>query len=208
MTKQTINILVFSVITMIIIGCNNDTDDPVIVTDDRTEEEIILDYLEDKNITATRIDVDHIDSTPDVESKDTILVVDTVYNGEEIEAGTKFTWYDTTMTYDTISSFLYYKIDVPGNGTFMDFESQQRAKLFYKGYFANGSVFDLTDNTPYDANLLNVVLGWRYGIPLFDHGAIGSLYIPSPLGYGESGSGSIPGNTPIFFDIEMLMAYK
>jgi FKBP-type peptidyl-prolyl cis-trans isomerase len=30
------------------------------------------------------------------------------------------------------------------------------------------------------------------------------LFIPSSYAYGSSGSGSIPGNTPIAFDIELV----
>ncbi|MFT5300950.1 MAG: FKBP-type peptidyl-prolyl cis-trans isomerase FkpA [Mariniblastus sp.] len=41
-------------------------------------------------------------------------------------------------------------------------------------------------------------------MPAFATGGIGKLLIPSHLGYGSSGFSSIPGNTVLLFDIELL----
>jgi FKBP-type peptidyl-prolyl cis-trans isomerase len=42
------------------------------------------------------------------------------------------------------------------------------------------------------------------GIPKFKEGGNGTLLIPSALGYGSTGTGSIPGNTVLVFDVELI----
>jgi FKBP-type peptidyl-prolyl cis-trans isomerase FkpA len=52
--------------------------------------------------------------------------------------------------------------------------------------------------------LNQVILGWREGITYFKEGGEGILLIPSDLGYGDSGSGSIPGGAVLVFDINLI----
>jgi FKBP-type peptidyl-prolyl cis-trans isomerase len=49
-----------------------------------------------------------------------------------------------------------------------------------------------------------VIPGWTSGIPYFKEGGYGKLLIPSALGYGPSGSGSIPPNTVLVFDVKLI----
>ena len=71
----------------------------------------------------------------------------------------------------------------------------------YTGYFLDGGIFDRgTDVTfPLDG----LILGWQEGIQLMGRGDRMTLLIPSNLAYGSRGSGSIPGNTDIGFDITL-----
>lgn len=69
----------------------------------------------------------------------------------------------------------------------------------------------LTDGRVVDSNndgitfpLDRQILGWQVGIPLIKEGGDITLYVPSPLVYGPSGSGAIPGNEVLVFDIELL----
>ena len=49
-----------------------------------------------------------------------------------------------------------------------------------------------------------VIQGWDQGIPLFNNGGKGYLFIPSELGYGATGSGErIPPNSELCFYIEV-----
>lgn len=100
------------------------------------------------------------------------------------------------------SSGLFYIIDKQGTGAKPTTSSYVTVK--YKGYLTNGTVFDQTGNEPRTFLLANTIDGWKTGIPLFNKGAKGRLFIPSDLGYGENGSGSIPGNSVLIFDIELV----
>lgn len=80
--------------------------------------------------------------------------------------------------------------------------------VHYTGYFLDGKKFD----SSYDNNQpLTVVVGKGQLIQGFEQGVIGMklggqrrIIIPPSLAYGEQGSGAIPPNTPIAFDIELL----
>lgn len=49
----------------------------------------------------------------------------------------------------------------------------------------------------------NLILGWKYGIPLLPEGSVAKLFIPSVYAYGANGGGSIPGNANLVFDINL-----
>jgi len=49
-----------------------------------------------------------------------------------------------------------------------------------------------------------VISGWQIGIPLIQKGGFIKLIIPSALGYGCRGTGPIPGDAIIYFDIQLL----
>ena len=104
------------------------------------------------------------------------------------------------------STGLYYVIDVPGDSIMPT--STSTVVIDYHGYFLDGRVFDssVDRGMPLEISLNNVISGWRQGVPLFGQGGSGSLYIPSGLAYGTQGTsnGSIPPNTPIAFDIQLI----
>ncbi len=100
-------------------------------------------------------------------------------------------------------SGLYYVIDKQGNGPKPTEKST--VTVHYKGYFTDGKVFDSSlGGNPRTFNLQNVIRGWQIGIPLFNEGGEGMLLIPSALGYGSSGTGNIPPNSVLIFDIELI----
>jgi len=72
----------------------------------------------------------------------------------------------------------------------------------YDGYLLNGNRFDSGNDVTFP--LSNLILGWQEGIPLIGTGGSITLIIPSNLAYGSRGSGSIPPNTPIGFDIDLI----
>lgn len=77
-------------------------------------------------------------------------------------------------------------------------------KVAYTGrLLSNGSVFD--SNSGYILKLSdNIIQGWKIGIGMLTKGAVAKLYIPSGWAYGAEGSGSIPKNAILVFDISLL----
>ncbi len=99
-------------------------------------------------------------------------------------------------------SGLYYIIDSQGGGASCN--SNSTVVVAYSGYFTNGDVFDESLISGIEFNLQGVISGWTEGIPYFKEGGVGRLLIPSALAYGESGSGSVPGNSVLIFDVTLI----
>ena len=113
------------------------------------------------------------------------------------------------LTAQSTSSGLYYIITVPGGTARPNLNSSVTA--YYNGYLASGTVFDhTTTGNPLTFPLANVIAGWQEGLRFIGAGGKIKLLIPSALGYGgttrynSSGAISIPMNSVIIFDIEMV----
>tara|TARA_B110001450_G_scaffold89343_1_gene84951 strand:+ start:1953 stop:2396 length:444 start_codon:yes stop_codon:yes gene_type:complete len=100
------------------------------------------------------------------------------------------------------SSGLYYVINNEGNGTRP--KSTSNVTVAYKGYLLDGTVFDKSNDTGISFGLNQVITGWTEGITYFKEGGEGVLLIPSNLGYGPNGIGSIPGGAALVFDIKLI----
>jgi FKBP-type peptidyl-prolyl cis-trans isomerase FkpA len=100
---------------------------------------------------------------------------------------------------------IYYVTDVAGTGTSTPAPSNI-VKVFYKGYLLNETVFDstLAPKAAIEFGLNQVIQGWQIGFQKFKAGSKGKLLIPSPYAYGASGSGRIPGYSPLVFEIELV----
>jgi peptidylprolyl isomerase len=78
-----------------------------------------------------------------------------------------------------------------------ELEIDYTGKLLSSGVvFADG----LTTFLP----LGNYINGWKLALPMLPEGTVATLYIPSVLGYGKSGSGAIPPNANLIFDVELV----
>lgn len=109
---------------------------------------------------------------------------------------------DKSIEAEKTSSGLYYHISREGNGVHPDKNSTVTVR--YKGYLANGDIFDQTGSgSAATFPLSGVILGWQEGIPFFSENGVGQLFIPSHLAYGKRGSRNIPPNTPLIFDITL-----
>jgi FKBP-type peptidyl-prolyl cis-trans isomerase len=78
----------------------------------------------------------------------------------------------------------------------------------YVGAFTDGSVFDTSAShgAPFTFRLGTgqVIAGWDQGIPGMKVGGKRRLTIPPSLAYGSTGSGPIPPNTTLRFDIDLV----
>lgn len=80
-------------------------------------------------------------------------------------------------------------------------------KVHYKGTLLNGEVFDSSyeRNQPIDYPLNQFVPGWSEGLALMTVGSKYKFWIPSELGYGETGSPPAIGpNATLYFEVELL----
>lgn len=96
---------------------------------------------------------------------------------------------------------LYYIIDEPGTGD--PITETSTVTVAYSGYFLDGTEFDASIESGVQFNLQNLIPGFKEGITYFKEGGKGKLLLPPDLGYGETGSGSIPRNAVLIFDIEV-----
>ena len=76
----------------------------------------------------------------------------------------------------------------------------------YVGTLLDGTEFDSSNGFPREFQLFSLIRGWQIGLEKFKAESKGILIIPSRFAYRENGSidGSIPPNTVIRFDIELV----
>ncbi|RYY21429.1 MAG: hypothetical protein EOO36_00765 [Cytophagaceae bacterium] len=87
----------------------------------------------------------------------------------------------------------------------------QTVSVKYRGtILETGKEFDSSakhGDTPFEFGLGQgqVIPGWDQGLAVLPKGSKATLYIPSPLGYGERGAGGdIPPNAILSFDVELI----
>ena len=105
---------------------------------------------------------------------------------------------------DLAPSGFFYKIISQGSGqAVVNLCSNVTVK--YKGRLTNGTIFDSTATGQTAIfQLGQVIVGWQKGIPLVSSGGRIALFLPPSLGYGPSGSGPIPPNSILVFDVELV----
>jgi peptidylprolyl isomerase len=81
----------------------------------------------------------------------------------------------------------------------------QRVTVRYTGWLANGTQFE-SSTYAFALGRGEVIAGWDQGIAGMRVGERRRLLIPPALGYGARGSGPIPGNAVLVFDVELLAA--
>ena len=109
---------------------------------------------------------------------------------------------------DSLTAGLKF-IMVKANPSGAALKSGQSIVVNYTGKFIAGKK---TDNT-FDSGNFTFILGARQVVDGFDKGIAkmrvgekATLIFLSSLGYGANGQGSIPANTPLLFEIEVVSA--
>lgn len=104
-------------------------------------------------------------------------------------------------------SGLQYKDKKVGSGS--EAKNGQTATVHYKGWLDDGTVFDTSKKPgagPFSFTIGggNVIKGWDEGVRGMKVGGVRNLVIPPALGYGDQDMGSIPPNSTLHFDVELL----
>ena len=97
--------------------------------------------------------------------------------------------------------------EVVGTGT--EAVAGKKITVNYTGTLTNGTKFDSSLNpgrTPFEFTLGagEVIAGWDQGFAGMKIGGKRKLTIPSSLGYGAIDMGSIPPNSTLIFEVELL----
>jgi len=81
-------------------------------------------------------------------------------------------------------------------------------RVTYTGWLTDGTMFDSSryrgGSLPFTLGNKEVIPGWDEGIALMNKGARYKFTLPPELGYGTAGSGKIPGNATLIFEVELV----
>ena len=102
------------------------------------------------------------------------------------------------------ASGLQYKVIEEGTGAKPTLDNT--VVVHYEGQLINGQIFDSSRQRgqPAEFGLGQVIRGWTEGLQLMKEGGKTRLFIPSELGYGPGGTGNIPANAVLIFDVELI----
>jgi len=110
----------------------------------------------------------------------------------------------------TSKSGLKYVILQSGMGEKAD--SADLVTVHYTGFLTDGKIFDSSverdEPFKFRLKLQPVIPGWEEGVKLLGKGGKAKLIIPPALGYGAMPVGSIPPNSTLIFDVEVLNVEK
>lgn len=113
-----------------------------------------------------------------------------------------------TSTTSTAGSLTELKMETTQEGQGdRQVQTGDTISVHYVGTFVDGSKFDSSRDrgTPFEFTVgQGVIQGWSQGVVGMKQGEIRKLSVPASLGYGSQDYGSIPGNSDLFFEIELL----
>jgi uncharacterized repeat protein (TIGR01451 family) len=101
----------------------------------------------------------------------------------------------------TTASGLQFRDLVVGTGA-SPASDTARVTVNYEGWLLDGTRFDGNTNTEFALNA--VIRGWTEGLRSMKVGGRRQLIIPADLAYGAAGTGNIPPNATLVFDVELL----
>jgi len=106
----------------------------------------------------------------------------------------------------TTASGLQYEVITKGDPASAMPKLQDTFVAHYAGTLIDGTEFDNSykRGEPITYPVTQVVKGWTEALQMMHIGDKWKLYIPSELGYGDRGSGAIPGGSVLVFEIELV----
>ncbi|MGI9326819.1 MAG: FKBP-type peptidyl-prolyl cis-trans isomerase [Pseudomonadales bacterium] len=104
----------------------------------------------------------------------------------------------------TLASGLQYEVLNPGDGPKPT--ADDTVTTHYEGRLIDDTVFDssIQRGEPASFPLKGVIPGWTEALQLMPTGAKYRLFIPPNLAYGERAAGTIPPNSTLIFEVELL----
>ena len=108
----------------------------------------------------------------------------------------------------TTASGLQYEVLTAGTGAAPTADDQ--VQVHYEGKMLDGTVFDssIARGQPVTFPLAGVIPGWTEGLQLMKEGGKTRFFIPSKLAYGETGAQTIPPNSVLVFEVQLLKVIK
>ena len=102
------------------------------------------------------------------------------------------------ITYTIHPSGILYQIITPGDTAKPNLCTS--LTMTYTGKLMTGIQFDKGTIT---YALKDLIVGWQIAVPLIGKGGKIKMVIPSSLGYGPNANGSIPANSPLYFEMSI-----
>lgn len=103
-------------------------------------------------------------------------------------------------------SGLYYRVKQVGDGTAA--APGDTVVVHYTGWLADGTTFDSSrergEPATFPLSQGGLIAGWLEGVSGMKEGGRKLLVLPPDLAYGTEGSGPIPPNAVLVFDVELL----
>ncbi len=120
--------------------------------------------------------------------------------GDVIAEAEKVTGHKITVT-DSGLMYAHYNV-----GTGDSPKPTDRVKVHYTGWLTDGTKFDssVDRGQPATFPLNGVIKGWTEGLGLMKAGGKTRFIIPPDLAYGKRGRPSIPGDSVLVFDVELI----
>jgi FKBP-type peptidyl-prolyl cis-trans isomerase len=115
----------------------------------------------------------------------------------------------TNTSSSSVSSASELKIETLVEGKGEALKAGQNAVVNYRGTLTNGTEFDSSYKrnqtfTVENVGNAQVIEGWNKGLIGMKKGEKRRLTIPASLGYGERATGSIPANSTLIFEVELM----
>jgi len=103
---------------------------------------------------------------------------------------------------------LQYRVITEGEGEMPGPDDQ--VTVHYRGTLVDGTEFDSSykGGEPVSFPVGGVIPGWVEGLQLMKTGSKFEFVIPSDLAYGPGGSGPIPANAVLVFEVELISVQK
>jgi len=103
-----------------------------------------------------------------------------------------------------LESGLIYRVLSEGFGDIPT--DKDRVVVHYTGKLIDGTVFDSSVDRGEPSKFMvgAVIKGWQEALQLMNVGSEWELVIPSNLAYGDRGTGNIPANSTLIFEVELL----